>query len=341
MASESRRISRDLIREVSDDAPRFAFCQAIRVLGAGERCALPTRLRFRTPASLAFPPSEVMAVRALKDPTASDDANHALEMEVGFLGLTGPSGALPVHYTELLIERTYLHRDRSAHAFLDLFSHRAISLFYQAWRKYRFPVTYEQGEHDGFTRNLLDLVGVGLGHLRDELQADTELPDRFMAYFAGLLSQKPISASAMVSLMQGFFNVPARIEQFVGHWVALPPEETSRLGGQACQLGVSAVAGSRVWDNQTKMRVVLGPLSREQYARFLPGQPAAAALQKLLKFCVGHNVACDAQLILKKADVPPPQLSRKAAPMRLGYNTWLHSRPPAQDRADAAFTLLQ
>lgn len=339
MASESRRIRRDLIREVSDEGPRFAFCQAIRVLAAGERCALPTRLRFRTPASLAFPASEVMAVRALKDPSATADSPQALEMEVGFFGLTGPSGALPVHYTELLIERAYLHRDRSAHAFLDLFSHRAISLFYQAWRKYRFPVAYEQGEREGFTRNVLDFVGVGLKHLRDELQADAALPDRFMVYFAGLLAQKPISASAIVSLVQGFFNVPAQLEQFVGHWVALPPEEATRLGQQACQLGVSAVAGDRVWDSQTKMRLALGPLSREQYARFLPGQPAAAALQKLLQFCVGHNLACDARLILKKSDVPPPRLDRGG--LQLGYNAWLHGTEPEHDRADAAFTLLR
>ena len=36
-----------------------------------------------------------------------------------------------------------------------------ISLFYQAWEKYRFTIAYEHGERDRFSHHLLDLIGLG------------------------------------------------------------------------------------------------------------------------------------------------------------------------------------
>ena len=48
---------------------------------------------------------------------------------------------LPYCYTELILERLR-EKDTSFASFLDIFNHRMISLFYRAWEKYRFPVTY-------------------------------------------------------------------------------------------------------------------------------------------------------------------------------------------------------
>ena len=112
------------------------------------------------------------------------------------MGLTGPSGVLPTPYTELFIDRRTQYRDRTGHAFLDMFTHRAVSLFYQAWRKHRIYLPYEAGNPDGFSRNLLDIVGVGLGHLQQRLAASGKgIPDQFLIHYAGLLTQKPIPAS--------------------------------------------------------------------------------------------------------------------------------------------------
>ena len=76
------------------------------------------------------------------------------------MGLTGPLGVLPHAYTELLLDRIR-QKDTALRDFLDLFHHRIISLFYQAWEKYRFTIAYERGERDRFSHHLLDLIGLG------------------------------------------------------------------------------------------------------------------------------------------------------------------------------------
>lgn len=361
MAGTLGRSARDLIEEIGRDGPGFEFFQAIRLLALSQKGqqqdgrgdAVPRPLRFRTPASLAFPASEILDVEtAATAPQADgeDDAGkRALHMTIGFLGLTGPSGVLPSVYTELLVERRHAWRDDTAHRFFDMFSHRAASLFYEAWRKHQFHIAYEAGERDGFTRHLLDTVGAGLPSVRERLhKQDTEqqtaqtvrVPESLLVHFAGLLSRKTISAAAMASLLRGCFGIDAVLEQFAGQWIVLPVPEQSRPGVQACVLGESACVGERVWDRQMKLRVRLGPMDAHRFADFLPGAPGALLLSELLKLCVGASFACDAVLVLRKEDIPSPLLHGAGPSPRLGHDAWLCSRPAHADRDDARFTVL-
>ncbi|WP_255992279.1 type VI secretion system baseplate subunit TssG [Chitinolyticbacter albus] len=348
MASAFGRSPRDLTQELQQDATRFGFFQSVRLLtlaaqhrGEKRRTPLPAKLRFRTIASLAFPPSELTRYRPV-NPEALDAENERDEMTVAFMGLTGPSGVLPRSYTELLVERRQFHRDTGAHAFFDLFSHRAIALFYGAWRKYRYWLAVEGGEQDGFTRYLLDLSGLGLGRLRERLGTEETagVSESLFIHYAGLLSQKPLSAQAMVTLIEGFFGVHTELAQFVGQWIDVPPEEQTQLGNGACELGLSAFAGERIWDRQTKMQLRMGPMRRKHFERLLPGESGAEALQALVQFMVGHGLACDVTLVLDKRDVPKPRLNAEQA-LLLGGNAWLNTTPPKQDPDQMNYKLLQ
>jgi len=367
MARPDRRSTRHLGEEIRNDGSRFRFFQAVRLLAlsaskAANKEPIPATLRFGSPLSLAFQASDIasMTPRQRKAPRTQDDnagnavttpppdspvkevPDDALEMIVGFMGLTGPSGALPVAYTELFIDQRNHYRDDTGHQFLNLFTHRAVSLFYRAWRKHRFYLPYEAGNADRFSRNLLDLVGVGLHHLQQRLQANGGgVPDRFLIHYAGLLAQKPVSAVNIAALVRGYFAVEAKLESFVGQWMSLPSHEQSALDERPCRLGQNAFVGERLWDRQTKVQLRLGPLDREQFAQFMPGQPGLTALRELIQFCVGFTLDCDVALILKRQAVPSPVLiDVPTMPPRLGYNLWLNSHPPHQDVDDVCFSLL-
>lgn len=348
MAGAFGRSPRDLSAELAEDASGYGFFQAVRLLslaagqaGDKRRGELPPGLRFRTPASLTFPPSELVRY-APRAPGGAHAERAQDEMTVAVMGLTGPSGALPAAYTELLIERRQLYGDTGAHAFFDLFSHRALALFHAAWRKYRYWLAVEAGDREGFSRQLLDLAGLGLARLRDNVGTGemAGIDERLFIRYAGLLAQKPLSAQAIVALIEGFSGVRAELEQFVGQWIELPEGEQSRLGREACELGRSAFIGGRAWDRQGKIRLRLGPMRQREFERFLPGQPGSEGMRALVMFAAGFGLACDVTLVLDRRDVPEPRLSAQA-PLRLGGNAWLVSGMPDRDRDEMSYRLLQ
>ena len=370
MARPDRRSTRHLDEEIESEGQRFRFFQAVRLLALSSgdeqsKAPIPASLRFSSPLSLGFQASEIasVAVRRNKasaarnteegtgnessppesptDAPTQGGASDPIELSVAFMGLTGPSGVLPMPYTELFIDRRYQFRDRTGHAFLDMFTHRAVSLFYQAWRKHRFYLPYEAGNPDGFSRNLLDIVGVGLRHLQQRLAAHGKgIPDRFLIHYAGLLTQKPIPAANIAALVRGFFAVDACVESFVGQWMTLPPSEQSALDGRPCLLGQNTFVGERLWDRQNKIRLRLGPLSHAQFTSFLPGQPGLLALRELVQFCAGLALDCDLTLLLERSEIPAPVLGAAPEAPRLGYSVWLNSKPAQEDASDAAFALL-
>ena len=275
MGTESGTISSNLAAsEVGEKLRRepfsFNFFQAVRLLerffpertSVGQFAHPNTEVaRFAAHPSLAFPASQIQAMDWPDD--------NPVQMTVNFMGLTGPEGVLPNVYTTLLIERMRAN-DFSPRDFLDVFNHRIISLFYRAWRKYRFDVACEEGERDLFSRHLLSLLGLGTEGLRDR-QA---VSDDTLIYYAGLLAQRPRSAQALQQILADFFNVPVQIEQFAGGWYRLDPQTQCRLSegnSESEELGFGAVVGDEVWNQQSKVRVVLGPLTLERYTEFLPG----------------------------------------------------------------------
>ena len=106
-------------------------------------------------------------------------------MTVAFMGLTGPLGVLPHAYTEMLMARRRAG-DPTASAFLDLFNHRMISLFFRAWEKYRPALARERGEEDPLARCLYSLIGLGIAPLRDR----HEFPDAALLFHAGAFAQR-------------------------------------------------------------------------------------------------------------------------------------------------------
>jgi type VI secretion system protein ImpH len=346
----------------------FDFFQAVRLL----QRLMPHRVlvgqtgppaaevvRFRAMPSLTFPPSAIHEITRPATPA------NPPAMTVAFLGLTGPSGVLPRHYTELImrLERERKGEERRAlRDWLDLFNHRLISLFYRAWEKYRFWVgnertASEQEDAAMFTRALYSLIGLGTGGLSNRLRVSAvemgrererllaRVEDLTLIYYGGLLAQRKRNAQGLEALLGDYFGTSVRVQQFIGQWLQLEVENQSRLGiaHGNCALGIDTVAGERVHDVQGKIRIRLGPLTFRRFVSFLPDRSpvpehkAFFLLVHLVRLYVGAELDFDVQLLLRGDQVPECQLSDELPGPRLGWNTWLISQQPLHDAHDALF----
>ena len=317
----------------------FSFFQAVRLVqrlsGASESIGSfvhPARepLRLGTHPSLSFPASEIQSL--LESPGRSP------KMLVNFFGLDGPSGVLPTRYIELVLERVHA-KDTTLRDFLDIFNHRMISLLYRAWEKYRFPVAYERGGDDPFTGYLLDLIGLGTRGLENR-QA---VPDQALICYEGLLAQFPRSASSFRAMLTDYFRVPVEVQPFAGSWRPLGPGSRTRLQGgfsKSESLGVGMVLGDEIWDQQSVVRVRLGPMAIEEYRQFLPNGGAYESLKALARFFCGDDLDVEVQLVLKREEAPRFGLDAAGAdPPRLGWLGWIFTRPLDHDPDDTVFRL--
>ena len=242
------------LNQVLTDEPfRFEFFQAVRLLEKVYpekrpvgREAMPKdeMVRFRSRIALDFPASEIHEVRETVDETTGETLT---EMLVNFMGMAGVSGVLPTPYTDLLLDRIR-HRDTAMWSFLDIFTHRSVSMFYRAWAKYRFPIGYERGSDD-FTSYLYDIGGLGTLGLRGRMS----LADESLLPYIGLIAQKPHSCNALENILSDYFGTKAKLEQFFGQWLALDSADYTRLGQRNSALGESAIAGTQILGTAVKI----------------------------------------------------------------------------------------
>lgn len=335
----------------------FDFFQAVRLLERLDPLRLPAgrgatvadeAVRFAVRPSLSFPPSAI-------DDLTPGSVDHPPLMSVNFLGLTGPNGPLPRHYTERLIRQQRDARGRARYAlrdWLDMFHHRLIALFFRGWEKYRFWVGYERREFarrspDTFTAALWSLIGLGLPSLRGRLRTrSAQIDDVALLRYAGFFAQRRRSAANLAALVRDYFRVKVVVQQFQGQWLRLDRVDLTQLGasGGHNQLGGDAVLGERVWDQPSKFRLRLGPLGYDDFREWMPDtsreprRHRLALLSKLVRLFVGPSLDFDVELVLNGREVPRCQLvgNRLTGP-RLGWNTWLVGGPVEHDLADARF----
>ncbi len=336
--------ARERLEDALDrDGTGFEFVQVMRLLMRlyPERAAVggwddPARevVRITVPPSLAFPPSEIASIAIPERDPHTQSVVAPAQLAVRFLGLTGPQGVLPHLYTQHAAERTRA-RDTAFRDFLDLFHHRAISLFYSAWERHHSAVAAERGAEDRLRSHLLDVAGLGT----PAVQRASAIPVASLAFYAGLLALRARPAVGMAQLISDYFGVPAQIEQFVGAWQTLPH------GGQQCigaddddgRLG-AGVIGNAIYDPMSRVRLRLGPLTRAQFDGFLPGGPAHEPLRHLARLYADDHVGVEAQLVLAHDHVPGTMLGAPDTPA-LGFGSWLRTKPAVRDADDVQLTL--
>lgn len=364
MRPTQRRTRTSVIERLLAAPQGFEFVQAITLLlgwleeqGVAPEQALRAQLRFRNSLLLGFPPSEIEALQVgrtaqeapgdpMRDPGAAaggegePPAADSLQFTLTptFMGLLGVHGALPAHYTERIAQWQHERQDEAPRAFLDMLSGRMLALYYGAWRKYRVEYAAAR-QDDDFRTRLLALAGEGADH-----GLGSGLPGGLVACFAGLLQQRPRSAAVLERLLTGYFGLPLRVEEAVGHWSCMAPHEQSALGAGAC-LGENTLLGERSWRPDLRARLRIGPLGRNAFERLLPSGDMAAALRAILAWFAVPGVDFEVQLILRADEVGPSRLTgipatgATATGARLGRDSFLVTGAVAGDRADMRYLI--
>ncbi|MFT5691695.1 MAG: type VI secretion system protein ImpH [Oceanicoccus sp.] len=345
MATTRRRQSLAIIDQLSSEAWRFSFVQAVRIIDAAVNTKHPRSVdfadepiggltpphkefvRFRNQVSLAFSASDVASVSAKE--LSVGEVTRQWQMSLQFMGLAGSHGVMPHYFTEILLQRLR-DNDAALAAFVNIFEHRSISLFYQASGKYRLPRQYERNrvhkekKADIYTHILASLAGLGTLLPGDKLP----VPKEALLGYSGLFARPIRSASALKGLLRDYFDLDSEIEQFCGQWQDLPDDLVSRLAGgdagMGCnnQLGFNTVIGKSCWQIQSKFRIQLAPMSYKSFMELAPGGKKLKALQGVIAFFSGSELDYDISIKLQREYAQPTRLTLDvdAEPL-LGWNT--------------------
>lgn len=336
MATTKRRAMPDLAGEPGDPHPgNDDFFQMVRLAERRERSRRPGQdsirvgidgppgrepLRFHAVNNLAFPYAAVQRLSERRDAGTTDGCPY--RMDVSFMGLTGPSGVMPQHYTAL-VQARLKQRDTTLADFLDLFNHRLVSLYYRAWAKYRLVIQEENHAAGNAINPFTQVLGALAGQMPGQ-------GDETGLYYAGHYARRNRSATTLRRMLEDFLEHPVQVESFVGQWLRLERRDMLRIGsadnGRNNRFGNGILAGRRVWDIQSRCRIHIGPLSAGEYEALLPDSARFHALQRLIRAYTPGHLDVELRFAIHETDLNHRR--RLNDGIRLGWNAWLQSAPP-------------
>jgi type VI secretion system protein ImpH len=244
------------------------------------------------------------------------------QMQVNFMGLAGLPGPLPYAYAEMIIQRER-SGDTSLRDFLDIFNHRLISILHRLRKQYIVGLSTVKPDKSPHAMALRSLLGI----LQKNTQNRMHTPDRGFLEFAGLFWSRPHSAQALNQILSSYFDFPIKVEQCVGKWRKVDNRDVTHIGSQAAQwntLGDGAMLGTKVWDQQGKIRLHIGPLNTDQFDNLLPGESGYKSLLDIVELFIGPEVDFDMNLMIEEDEIEASKLSTGSG---LGWNTWLSYIP--------------
>jgi type VI secretion system protein ImpH len=276
---------------------------------------LPQQENFRLgqSPSLLFAPREIDSV---------DFVDGLPRIRLFGLGMLGPNGPLPIHFTEIAKDREDNRRDPTLVNFLDIFHHRYLSILYRAWAAAQSTAGLDRSNDERFSRYIAWLSG----HEPDEI-ADSPLPAHARLAASPHLVREARNPDGLAFTLSFFLGVNVCLQEFIPRWIDVEEQERSVLGHPALSsvLGEGAMLGEVIPDRQHAFRLVVGPLMLSEYLRFIPvGKDLPLVLEWVRGF-IGFEYHWEIQLDIHSHQAPMAQLG---ADNRLGWSTWLGDEHP-------------
>ncbi|MBF0225364.1 MAG: type VI secretion system baseplate subunit TssG [Desulfobacterales bacterium] len=317
-----------LIDSLFKEGYKFDFYQAVRLLEFIFADKIPVGdssepekevVRFKSNVDFVFPSSDIFDIKK-----SSLDDGGPCEMLINFISLAGAFGPLPDPYTELIVDRCF-HRDFALKDFLDIFNHRLASLMYRVKKIYSIGFELNSPNRTHFASYLYSLIGIGTPYLKNRMSIE----DRCLLHYSSIFCQGPKSMRGLEIILSDYFNIPVKGEYLKGQWDFIADDQITKLGnsGQNRSLGSNTVIGTKIWDQQGKFQLIIGPVTFDKYLDFLPKGEANKKLYQLIRFYAGIELEFDVFLIIKNTDIPDTHISSSKGlnnPM-LGWTSWLKS----------------
>ena len=139
-------------------------------------------------------------------------------------------------------------------------------------------------------------------------------------YFAGLLMKQSRSAANLQQLLNRYFKVPVTIQTNVGYWVEVAEEKTQIGIMGNYTLGDGLLLGDKLYDVQSKFRIIIGPLTLPAYRSFFKDGINTTRLREWVRLFAADEYEWDIQPVLMQKEVPLMDLGGQT---QLGLTTWL------------------
>lgn len=205
----------DHIKKYFSEFDFFQLVHLLDFLYQQEMQSAPDNHAFLTQRHLHFHPQIDLNYRS-NSVTNLTETTSGTRIEINFIGLIGPGGALPQHYNADLIEND---KNRALYDFLNIFNHRLISLYFLAWRKYRLHLSYKIDLSSDLAGLLKSFSGL-LPTRKKAALLNLDLQNSLL-YFSGFNAKVAKTAEGLENLLQHTFSVPIKIEAFKGNWESM------------------------------------------------------------------------------------------------------------------------
>ncbi|MBD3320594.1 MAG: type VI secretion system baseplate subunit TssG, partial [Chitinivibrionales bacterium] len=185
-----------------------------------------------------------------------------------------------------------------------MFNHRVYALFYRSWKKYFLLQSTLTRAVDPLTRRIAALAGI------DSVDRTAAERLKLLAYCGVLAGPRRSAAGLQTMLSHVFGGIPVDVTSWVPRWADV--SDPKQVGGDA-QLGKNTVVGTKIWDIAGKFRIIIGPLARSLFEKFLSGTENIRRTVELTRSYIADPLEFDIQVKLQSSDLVPVRLGATAA----------------------------
>jgi len=311
---------RIMINELINNASEYDFFQLITLLRELEK--KEENIRFSVPCNLTFPTADIESLHYSKE---EDSGFHLV---VNFLGLTGPSGILPPHYTEYLINQSQ-QKKFAVKDFFDLIHQRALLFYYKSWVKTHFYVNFNCKNRHDQPNDIMEILCSHVGFSSKKDLHGLNFIDNFVLSNAGIFSKKRPTLSELCTLIEHYLQLHVEVIPFCKSKYYFTSEQISFFPnkdhptGNHCYLSTNARLGDAIDLYQNSFKVVIYVKDFSQWNDLLPGGTYFKTICDIIQYYVGIEYSFKLELGCNLTMLGSTRLGDPTT-AKLGWNSWIN-----------------